>query len=137
MRWIAPLVLLVIPCFAEDTARPSCNAQNRGRLWPEQANTDPAFARQAGRCGELRMCSLGVWKYDWAPLTVHITQLGKARNREILGCGQQAGKATGPPVDRSPIGQSARQPSEGETGEQVDRPQSRWKAGLVEITARE
>ena len=65
---------------------PPCNAPNRGRLFPEQANTDAAFARQAGRCGELQMCSLGVWKYAWVPLTVHITQLGKARNHEASGC---------------------------------------------------
>ena len=101
MRWIVALLLFAIPCFPEEKERSPCNAQNRGRLWPEQANTDPALARQALHCGELQMCSLGTWKYGWQPLTVHISQLGIAPNRKIPGCYQGAEKAARQRADRA------------------------------------
>jgi len=73
-------VLLITPCFPDVTLeKTACNAQNRGRFWPEEANTDSAFARQAARCGELEICSRGNWKYSWQLLTVHISKLGKSR----------------------------------------------------------
>ncbi|MGE5644609.1 MAG: hypothetical protein ACM336_02335 [Acidobacteriota bacterium] len=65
-------------------------------MWPEQANSDAAFARRAARCGELRMCSLGTWKYGWQPLTVHIGRLGKSPARSIPGCPATAASAASP-----------------------------------------
>lgn len=85
---MAVLVLCGTVCFGEDAWRPPCNARNRGRLWPEQANSDPNAARRAGRCGELLICTPSVWKYHWRPLTVHINKLGKGPKREIPGCGE-------------------------------------------------
>ena len=89
MRWSVLLVLLAFPCFPQDARKPSCNARNRGRLWPEQANTDRDFARRAARCGELEMCTRGVWRYGWQPLTVHVSQLGRGRKAEIVGCASE------------------------------------------------
>jgi len=77
---------LSVPCHSEVIDRPACNARTRGRLWPELANSDPAVARQAARCGELRICALGKWKYTWQPLTVHIKQLGKQGANQASGC---------------------------------------------------
>ena len=79
MRWFVALVLLAIPCCAGEAGKPPCNKQNRGRLWPDQANTDPAALKQAGQRGELQMCTLGAFRYRWQPLTVHVSQLGKGR----------------------------------------------------------
>jgi hypothetical protein len=93
VRWIVPLILLAVPCFWAKTGRVPCNVHNRGRLWPEKANTDAAVAGQAGRCGQLLMCSLVGFKYDWQPLTVHVSQFGKVRTLSISGCGQNAVRA--------------------------------------------
>lgn len=117
------LLLLVIPCFSGEPGKPHCGAKNRGRFWPEQANTDHAFAKLAGHCGELRMCSRGILKYGWQPLTVHISQLGKARKkREIPGCEDVRVSASALRAPRNSIEESERQPSEGEAGLQVSRP---------------
>ena len=101
MRWIVVLVAFGTVCFAEEARRPPCNARNHGRLWPEQANSDRDFAQRAGRCGELLMCTVGVWKYRWQPLTVHVSQLGKGFKRGIPGCGEPNAEAASRPLPRS------------------------------------
>jgi hypothetical protein len=72
--------------FAEQAERPSCNAQNLGRFWPDQANWDHAAAHRAEYCGQLLIRTRGTWTHRWQPLTVHVKQLGKSRKRPIPGC---------------------------------------------------
>jgi hypothetical protein len=92
---IVLLVLLITPCFPEVTGKTACNAHNRGRFWPEQANTDSAFASKAARCGELEICSRGNWKYGWQLLTVHVDKLGKSPKASLPGCDLSARDAAG------------------------------------------
>ncbi len=94
MRGSALLVLLAIPCFAGEMGRPPCNARNRGQLWPQEANSDRNAARRAEHAGQLEMCTPGVWKYHWQPLTVHISQLGKSPRHAIKGRAEANVKAT-------------------------------------------
>jgi hypothetical protein len=96
------LVVLLVPCLAAENAKPQCNAKSRGTLWPAQANTDPAAARKALRCGELQMCTAGTWKYRWEPMTVSVSQLATGVRAEVPGCseffsaaGSQEGKTAG------------------------------------------
>ena len=98
MRWIILLLLAFIPCFPEETGKPPCNAQNRGRIWPEGAALDRALARSAESCGQPEICTAGLWRYRWQPLTVHISQLGPKAKREAP-CGEAAADA-GPPSER-------------------------------------
>jgi len=120
---VAALLLVAgLPCFSEDARRPACEKQNRGRLWPEQANNDHALARLAGQCGELQMCSRGTWKYGWQPLTVHISQLGKAQKQEIPGCAALSVKVSALHPSKDLIEHSEYQSSEREVGLQVSRP---------------
>jgi len=88
------LVLLTTPCFPEANEKPRCNAHSLGRFWPDEANTDSAFARQAARCGELEICSRGNWKYSWQMLTIHVSKLGKTRNNTVPGCDLKPGKSS-------------------------------------------
>jgi hypothetical protein len=78
----AVLLLCGLVCFADETAKPPCNAQNIGDLWPEQVNSD---ARRKG-CEQVFVCSPAEWKYRWKPVTVHVSQLGKGPKRNIPGC---------------------------------------------------
>jgi hypothetical protein len=80
---------------AEEAAKPACNAHNVGRFWPEEANSDSETAQRAGRCGELLLCTRGVWTYSWQPLTVHINQLGKDPKQPIPGCAATSTRTTG------------------------------------------
>lgn len=109
MRWSVLLLLLVLPCLAEDLTRPPCNARNRGQFWPEQANSDREAARQAARCGELQVCTVGLWRHHWEPLTVHVTQLGKGARQEIPGCGKPA--AIAPSRSATPAAAAVRRPA--------------------------
>lgn len=70
MKWILPVFLLAIPCFSQEPQMPACNAQNKGQLWPEHA-----------RSGNVRICSAGLLKYSWKPLTVHVSELRKERRK--------------------------------------------------------
>jgi hypothetical protein len=67
-------------CLASDDPKPACNAGNLGSLWPEAANHDPRLRKKMARCGELELCTHGIWRYRWESLTVRIDQLrgGKA-----------------------------------------------------------
>ena len=113
MRWIVPFVLLATPCFCEQAAKPPCNAQNRGRFWPEQANTDSATARAASRSGDLQICTLGTWKYQWASLSVHVGQLGKGKGK-VSGPGSKHVKASAPQPSAAGAGHAETPLSEGE-----------------------
>ena len=106
LRSIAPiLAVLIYSCLAFGQTRPVCNAENAGRMWPEAANHDRALVGRLARCGELEMCSRGVWRYAWRPLTV---RLGRSNESEVRG------KPTGcaaPVAASEPIAvESARRP---------------------------
>jgi hypothetical protein len=78
--------LLGAACLAEETPRPPCNAETSGWLWPEETRSNRDAIRRAERCGERLVCSRGLWKYHWRPVTVHWSQLGKGPKPAIPGC---------------------------------------------------
>jgi hypothetical protein len=80
------LILCGTIASAQQAGRPACNERNVGLLWPDQANWDRQAAQRASHCGELQLCTRGVWTHSWQPLTVHVSQLGKGPKREIPGC---------------------------------------------------
>ena len=86
MRTLAALLLCTAIGFASDSVRPQCNSRNRGRFWPEEANRSGAAARQAARCGELQMCTIGLWRYGWQNLTVSYARLASTSNPAPAGC---------------------------------------------------
>jgi hypothetical protein len=57
--------------------RPACTAANAGQFWPEQANKDHKLAAKLARCGELRICTRGLFHYRWESPTVRADQLSK------------------------------------------------------------
>ena len=86
-----PLLLALLAATAaagacSEPPRQSCNAATRGRFWPEPANTDRAYARRAAQCGELRMCTRGLWRHRWERLSVHISQLSGDARATAPGC---------------------------------------------------
>jgi hypothetical protein len=60
-------------------AKPACTRQIAGRFWPEEANSDPAVARQLSRQGELEICTRTTWSYRWVSPTVDARQFRKPR----------------------------------------------------------
>ncbi len=74
-------------CAAAEDSRPACNAVNLGRLWPESANHDPKLRKKMARCGELELCTRGIWRYHWESLTVRLDQLpGGFKLAKPAGC---------------------------------------------------
>jgi hypothetical protein len=70
---ISRLLLLTLTAAmlgSAEAPKPECNAKSHGMFWPDAANSDRAVMRRAADCGELEMCSLGLWRYRWTPLTV-------------------------------------------------------------------
>jgi hypothetical protein len=72
--------------------RPACNAQMRGRFWPERANEDAGYAKRSAQCGELWICTKGTWRHRWERLSIHISQLGGNARATAPGCEQFAGE---------------------------------------------
>ena len=93
-------------CSGEQVERPACNAQNLGRLWPDQTNWDREAVWRAGRCGELLICTRGILKHNWQALTVNVHQLGKGRKHEVPACGATNAR----PTSDSPADQVAPNP---------------------------
>ena len=90
MRWLVLLILCGSIVRAEQAGRPACKEQNVGMFWPDQANWDRQAAQRAVHCGELQLCTRGVWTHSWQPLTVHVTQLGNGpKNRPFAVEGQE------------------------------------------------
>jgi hypothetical protein len=76
-------------CFAEQSpepaanAKPDCNAVNRGKLWPQVANSSPEAGLELFERGELEKCSrvkttFGS-KYKWERLSVNAHDLVKQK----------------------------------------------------------
>lgn len=70
----ATLVCVGLGFGAEDL-KPACNAQTAGKLWPDVANQDARLRKKLAHCGELELCTRGVWRYRWEALTVRLDQL--------------------------------------------------------------
>jgi hypothetical protein len=91
VRWMFIPMLMLACGWAQEPPKPRCNAQQRGRLWPEGA------ARST--CGQIEICTLSVWKYRWEPITVHVSQLAKdPKRRSACEAAQLSGAV---PADRS------------------------------------
>ena len=79
MRYAAAVFLLSAIAVAEEQ-KPACNAANHGRFWPEEANNSAQAAHQLSHSGELEMCSVVVWKYQWRKLTVNVRDLPRKKS---------------------------------------------------------
>jgi hypothetical protein len=84
------IVILAAASFlslASDDAKPTCNAENLGRLWPEAANNDSKLRQKMARCGELEHCTRhGRRRYYWESLTVRLDQLAGSKLARPAGC---------------------------------------------------
>jgi len=71
MRWFTLLVLfaMALSSWADSSARPPCNAHNRGAVWPT--------AREGDNRQPAQVCTLNVWKYRWQTVTVSVSDLVK------------------------------------------------------------
>jgi hypothetical protein len=77
IRLVIP-ILLAASCCASGAgpAKPVCNAQTRGELWPETA-------RVSGT--PIEICSKAHRKYRWRQLTVDVSQLkGAPRPKPVI-----------------------------------------------------
>jgi hypothetical protein len=79
MKYAVLMALLCALCFAGDEAKPACNAKNRGKFWPEEANADRIAAQRLYAQGELEMCSQAVWKYRWQHLSIDVHALAQGQ----------------------------------------------------------
>jgi hypothetical protein len=78
-------------CLGADDPKPACTERLAGQLWPEAANRDPLLRKKMARCGELEMCTRGLWRYHWEALTVRLDQLrGGSQLHKPAGCEQTA-----------------------------------------------
>ena len=75
----ATLALLLV------SARPHCNVENVGQMWPETANHDSGLLLRLAREGNLRICAVGLWKYQWQSPTVSLRQMGDPTSENWRG----------------------------------------------------
>jgi hypothetical protein len=57
------------------SVRPPCKADNVGEMWPAAARSNSELMMQLAKQGSLRICSRGLWKYQWQSPTVTLDQL--------------------------------------------------------------
>jgi hypothetical protein len=69
MQWLRLMVLGWALAFAAEEP-PRCGQSLRGTLWPVEANSKQEARRQALKCGELRMCTRGLWRFRWEAVGV-------------------------------------------------------------------
>lgn len=91
LRFLLASAILAAPSIsmAEDEARPACNSQLQGRMWPDAANHDRILISRLVRCGELLICVRGTWHYHWEAASVRLDQLGrgaKSKQSKPSGC---------------------------------------------------
>jgi hypothetical protein len=79
MLTLGTLTLLIV------SARPHCGAENVGQIWPDAANHDSGVLLKLAREGHLRICSLGLWKYQWESPTVSLRQMEDPNNENWRG----------------------------------------------------
>jgi hypothetical protein len=77
MRSVIPILLAASCCASgAEPAKPACNAQTRGELWPETG-------RVSGT--PIEICSKAHRKYRWQQLTVDVSQLkGAPRRKPVI-----------------------------------------------------
>ena len=80
MRYAAAIFLLSAISTLAQEQKPACTASNHGRFWPEEANAGAGAARQFSQRGELEMCALVMWKYQWRKLTVNVRNLPRKKS---------------------------------------------------------
>jgi hypothetical protein len=89
MKYAVWVGLVAAVCFAEQApepaanAKPDCNAANRGKLWPQVANSSPQAGLELFERGELEKCAqvkttFGS-KYKWQRLSVNVHDLVKQK----------------------------------------------------------
>jgi hypothetical protein len=93
LRWLLIPTIGLACCFAEQVKKPACDKQHQGMAWPEQD------ARSA--CTEIEVCTVGVWKYRWQPVTVHVSQL--AKDPKLRGTCKSTEVRGSPDGDTSPL----------------------------------
>lgn len=87
LRRCLVLLALGVSWAAAEEPRPACNKNNVGQLWPNAANRDHVVLSKMARCGELEICTRGVWRYSWERLTVRLDQLrGGSKFRKPPAC---------------------------------------------------
>lgn len=64
---------------AAAAARPVCNGENAGVMWPLEANFNPALVSKLSRDGQLWLCGRGHWRFRWEKAAVHVNQLLQER----------------------------------------------------------
>ena len=71
---VATIVLLA------GSVRPPCRAGNVGEIWPPVADREMMLL---AREGQLRICTLGLWKHEWKSPTVTLdqVQLNASKNK--------------------------------------------------------
>jgi len=76
-RWFGLLLLILsgAATAADPSQRPACAKQNEGRLWPEEANDNPKFARALMAYGYPEVCTCQKGQHGWRSLTVSISKL--------------------------------------------------------------
>jgi len=66
-------------------------------MWPDSANHSPKQLSKLARCGDLAICTRGVWRYRWEALTVRLDQLrGGSKFRKPAACEVPADESTEP-----------------------------------------
>lgn len=84
------IYVLLLPAAAQgavEPERPACSSALEGQFWPLQANSDRKLASKLARCGQLDMCSRGMFRYRWRSMTVRVDQLSrKAELKAPAGC---------------------------------------------------
>jgi hypothetical protein len=91
-RLVLVCLILAAVSAGSDALRPACNAEMRGRFWPEKANGDADYAKRSAQCGELWICTKATWRHRWERLSVHISQLGGNARVTAPGCEEFAGE---------------------------------------------
>ena len=81
MLTLASLTLLII------SARPHCGAETAGQMWPPAANQDQALVMKLAREGNLRICTMGLWQYQWQSPTVTLRQMEDPSSENWRGKG--------------------------------------------------
>jgi hypothetical protein len=64
-KWFAALFCTLAVAATEP---PRCSQGLRGTLWPPEANENREARRSAVQCGELRICTRGLWRLRWEPV---------------------------------------------------------------------
>lgn len=81
-------VLFLATCFGHDGAKPACNTQTRGDLWPSARTNNP--------CVAVEMCTLHIWKYRWEKITMPVGLLAK-KEKPACDAGAGPGRDATPP----------------------------------------